>query len=97
MLISPSSFLPALLVNLHHPASSSRSNDVDNDRGDVGEEDEKCGVINSRVVQQVLAAKWAIEVINNRSLDRELKIGKHFNNDLYTVQYTLLVILRENL
>lgn len=27
-------------------------------------------------VQQVLAAKWAVDVINNQSLPHELKIGK---------------------
>ena len=27
-------------------------------------------------VQQVLAAKWAVDVINNQSLPHELKIGE---------------------
>ena len=35
-----------------------------------------CGQINMEAVQQVLAAKWAVDVINNQSLPHELKIGK---------------------
>jgi len=34
-----------------------------------------CGQINMEAVQQVLAAKWAVDVINNQSLPHELKIG----------------------
>ena len=36
-----------------------------------------CGHINMEAVQQVLAAKWAIDVINNQSLPHELNIGKY--------------------
>ena len=36
------------------------------------------GQVNMEAVQQVLAAKWAVDVINNQSLPHELKIGgKH--------------------
>ena len=37
----------------------------------------QCGPINLEAVQQVLAAKWAIDVINNQSLPHEIKIGKY--------------------
>ena len=36
-----------------------------------------CGAINTEAVQQVLAAKWAIDVINNQSLPHEIKIGMY--------------------
>lgn len=36
----------------------------------------QCGGINLDVVQQVVAAKWAVDIINNRSLSHEPKIGK---------------------
>jgi hypothetical protein len=42
-----------------------------------------CGQINVEAVQQVLAAKWAVDVINNQSLPHELSIGQYqrdFNN-----------------
>ena len=39
-------------------------------------ESKQCGPINLEAVQQVLAAKWAIDVINNQSLPHEIKIGK---------------------
>ena len=35
-----------------------------------------CGLINIDAIQQVVAAKWAIDVINNQSLPHELQIGK---------------------
>ena len=35
-----------------------------------------CSQINMEAVQQVLAAKWAVDVINNQSLPHELKIGE---------------------
>ena len=35
----------------------------------------QCGPINLEAVQQVLAAKWTIDVINNQSLPHEIKIG----------------------
>ena len=57
-----------MLVNLHHPPKS-LANEVASDLS-------SCGLINVDAVQQVLAAKWAIDVINNQSLPHELKIGK---------------------
>ena len=33
------------------------------------------GQVNMEAVQQVLAAKWAVDVINNQSLPHELRIG----------------------
>ena len=38
------------------------------------------GQINMEAVQQVLAAKWAVDVINNQSLPHELKIGERDKN-----------------
>ena len=35
-----------------------------------------CGPLNHDTVQQVMAAKWAVDVINNQSLPHELSIGK---------------------
>ena len=40
----------------------------------VGAEEE-CGQLNMEMVQQVMAAKWAVDVINNQSLPHELRIG----------------------
>ena len=54
-------FTLGVLVNLHHD--------------DLGGSD-GCGTINIDAIQQVVAAKWAIDVINNQSLPHELKIGK---------------------
>ena len=34
-----------------------------------------CGRLNMETVQLVLAAKWAVDVINNQSLPHELSIG----------------------
>ena len=36
----------------------------------------ECGELNMETVQQVMAAKWAVDVINNQSLPHELNIGK---------------------
>ena len=38
-------------------------------------------MINTGVLQQVVAAKWAADVINNQSLPHELKIGKSSERD----------------
>ncbi len=72
-----------LLVNLHHPSQgggSSAADDVDgnsvDDSEDEEEDAEKCGPINVEAMQQVMAAKWAVDVINNQSLPHELNIGK---------------------
>ncbi len=72
-------------MNLHHPSQgggSSAADDVDGNSVDDNEEDEeedaeKCGPINVEAMQQVMAAKWAVDVINNQSLPHELNIGKH--------------------
>jgi hypothetical protein len=52
-----------VLVNLHHSQAST---------GNTGE----CGLINIDAIQQVVAAKWAVDVINNQSLPHELRIGR---------------------
>ena len=44
-------------------------------KGFNGDGANQCGPINLEAVQQVLAAKWAIDVINNQSLPHEIKIG----------------------
>ena len=36
----------------------------------------ECARLNMETVQLVLAAKWAVDVINNQSLPHELSIGK---------------------
>ncbi len=65
------------MVNLHHPSSASGG-------GGGGGGGGRCGVINARVLQQTVAAKWAVDVINNRSLDRELRIGEKQKVVLFT-------------
>ena len=68
-----SSLISAVLVDLHHPNPA--ANDVEGDlEGDGGD---ACGPVNVDAVQQVIAAKWAVDVINNQSLPHELKIGKN--------------------
>ena len=52
-----------VLVNLHHSQTSN---------GNIGD----CGLINIDAIQQVVAAKWAVDVINNQSLPHELRIGR---------------------
>jgi len=49
--------------------------DLHEDGGLEDGQDRVCGKINMEAVQQVIAAKWAIEVINNQSLPHELNIG----------------------
>jgi len=49
--------------------------DLHEDGGKRGGDSGTCGQINMEAVQQVIAAKWAIEVINNQSLPHELNIG----------------------
>ena len=53
----------------------------------------QCGPINLEAVQQVLAAKWAIDVINNQSLPHEIKIGKHINIAIFSMQIRRLTHL----
>ena len=36
---------------------------------------QECGPINIEAVQQIMAAKWAVDVINNQSKANDLKIG----------------------
>ncbi len=43
----------------------------------------RCGQINVEAVQQVLAAKWAVDVINNQSLPHELSIGMYRDMELF--------------
>ena len=52
-----------MLVDLHQPPTNSSSGAS------------PCGQVNMEAVQQVLAAKWAVDVINNQSLPHELRIG----------------------
>ena len=68
-----SSLISAVLVDLHHPnpAANEVEGDLEGDGGDA------CGPVNVDAVQQVIAAKWAVDVINNQSLPHELKIGKN--------------------
>ena len=61
--------LPGLLVDLHEDAEDVRG-------GGGGGGGKGCGQINVEAVQQVLAAKWAVDVINNQSLPHELTIGQ---------------------
>ena len=46
------------------------------DLHDRGWDGQSCGPLNHDTVQQVMAAKWAVDVINNQSLPHELSIGK---------------------
>lgn len=70
-----------VLVNLHHPSSSllnsnlEGANSVSNEPNHSSSSKSNCGLINVDAVQKVLAAKWAVDVINNQSLPHELKIG----------------------
>ncbi len=68
-------------MNMHHPSSG-------------GDKDE-CGVINSRVLQQTVAAKWAVDVINNRSLSSELRIGQSYKDILLKNSFCLKKYLTE--
>ena len=60
-----------MLVDLH-----------DSPRNSSSTSGSPCGQINMEAVQQVLAAKWAVDVINNQSLPHELKIGERLENKL---------------
>jgi hypothetical protein len=74
------------LVNLHHSpnAESIRDDNEANesDPSSIRQSDSNsirkpdCGFINIDSVQQIVAAKWAVDVINNQSLPNELKIGQ---------------------
>ena len=60
-------------MNLHHSSSSPSAETSRSSSRQLGRH---CGSINTNVVQQVVAAKWATDVINNQSLPYELKIGE---------------------
>ena len=60
-----------MLVNLHEAGGDVETNLV----GGPGATREGCGRVNMEALQQVLAAKWAVDVINNQSLPHELNIG----------------------
>ena len=75
---TPPFIISAVLVDLHHPNPA--ANDVDGDEGDLGD---ACGPVNVDSVQQVIAAKWAVDVINNQSLPHELKIGERVRKRSY--------------
>ena len=67
-----------VLVNLHHSPNLEPGDALqENELGSSGQKS-VCGFINIDSVQQVVAAKWAVDVINNQSLPNELKIGKIF-------------------
>ena len=66
--------LSGILVNLHHSSAASPST-PETSRSSTSSS-RHCGSINTNVVQQVVAAKWATDVINNQSLPYELKIGE---------------------
>ena len=64
-------------MNLHHPGETS------GDHGPGGGPDGpgggpggRCGPVNADAVQQVVAARWALDVINRQSLPHELRIGE---------------------
>lgn len=68
--------IAGVLVDLHHKPEIKTSPDLNG----VG----NCGKININAVQQVIAAKWAVDVINNQSKPQDLKIGKEiFSLHLY--------------
>ena len=61
-------FVTGVLVNLHHSGGNNGLASGGSQNG--------CGLINLDAIQQVVAAKWAVDVINNQSLPHELRIGK---------------------
>ena len=56
--------------------------------------DHKCGPINIEAVQQIMAAKWAVDVINNQSKPHDLKIGKYPNHVFEALEVTLNIIMK---
>jgi hypothetical protein len=71
-----------VLVNLHHPLEEEDAEETHNNDNDASEnsldhhDGHGCGLVNVDALQQVIAAKWAVDVINEQSLPHELKIGK---------------------
>jgi len=69
-----------LLVDLHNDGNATQPS-----------KDGQCNKIDPQVVQQVVAASWAIDVINNQSLPSDLKIGKIYVlknlNHFYELMY----------
>ena len=70
-------FFPGVLVSLHRRPQN-RSKSVEAPSIDLG--DARCGHgdLNKDALQQVIAAKWAVDVINAQSGTNDLKIGKSF-------------------
>ena len=50
----------------------------------------ECGRLNMETVQLVLAAKWAVDVINNQSLPHELSIG---NVEIYMKYFQFVIVV----
>ena len=65
-----------LLVDLHEEFDAAKGEGIGREGVGPGDEGAMCGQINVEAVQQVLAAKWAVDVINNQSLPHELSIGE---------------------
>ena len=68
-----------MLVDLHHSPRNSSST---------------CSQIKMEAVQQVLAAKWAVDVINNQSLPHELKIGEKPRNPMNNLEKCIFQVCR---
>ena len=68
-------FITGVLVSLHRKPQN-RSKSVEAPSIDLG--DARCGHgdLNKDALQQVIAAKWAVDVINAQSGSQDLKIGK---------------------
>jgi hypothetical protein len=68
-------FFLGVLVSLHRKPQN-RSKSIEAPNIDLG--DARCGhgELNKDALQQVIAAKWAVDVINAQSGSQDLKIGK---------------------
>ena len=68
-------FFSGVLVSLHRKPQN-RSKSIEAPNIDLG--DARCGHgdLNKDALQQVIAAKWAVDVINAQSGLQDLKIGK---------------------
>ena len=75
---------PAPPLSLFDSSSGNRSKHKEKDArkpkssdpGGQTLQNHECGPINIEAVQQIMAAKWAVDVINNQSKPDDLKIGK---------------------
>ena len=74
-------------MNLHHSSAASPSSPPETSRSSTSSSSRHCGSINTNVVQQVVAAKWATDVINNQSLPYELKIGESVSQSVSELQF----------